>query len=70
MLYLLDVTFRIAQQAYPVRLRLADLDPGSQLSMLQFDADPRTPQHPIQVWQWCWQVGTSTAGILDGAMRP
>jgi len=48
-LYLLDVTFRIAQQAYPVRLRIASVHDESQLATLQFDMDPLTPQDPIQV---------------------
>ena len=47
-LYLLDVTFRIAQQAYPVRLRVASVHDNSQLATLQFDMDPLTPQDPIQ----------------------
>ena len=48
-LYLLDVTFRIAQQAYPVRLRIASVHNESRLATLQFDMDPLTPQDPIQV---------------------
>ena len=47
-LYLLDVTFRIAQQAYPVRLRVASVHDKGQLATLQFDMDPLTPQDPIQ----------------------
>ena len=47
-LYLLDVTFRIAQQAYPVRLRIASVHDNAQLATLQFDMDPLTPQDPIQ----------------------
>ena len=48
-LYLLDVTFRLAQLAYPVRLRIASVHDKSQLATLQFDMDPITPQDPIQV---------------------
>ena len=47
-LYLLDVTFRIAQQAYPVRLRVASVHDKAQLATLQYDMDPLTPQDPIQ----------------------
>ena len=50
-LYLLDITFRIAQQAYPVRLRIASVHEKSQLATLQFDMDPLTHQDPIQASQ-------------------
>ena len=48
-LYLLDITFRVAQQAYPVRLQMTSVDSTGQLAQLHIGTDSFTPLHPIQV---------------------
>ena len=48
-LYLLDVTFRLAQQAFPVRLHVASVDPTGQLAQLHMAVDAMSPMRPLQV---------------------
>ena len=52
-LYLLDITFRVAQQAYPVRLQMTSVDSTGQLAQLHIGVDYFTPLHPIQVSNLC-----------------
>lgn len=49
LLYLLDVTFRCAQQAQPVRITKSQPCKSATLATLHFDADPFTPIKPVQV---------------------
>jgi hypothetical protein len=48
LLYLLDVTFRCAQQAQPVHVTKAQPCRSATLATLHFDADPFTPIKPVQ----------------------
>ena len=48
-LYLLDVTFRLAQQAFPVRLHVASVDPTGQLAQLHMAVDSLSTVKPLQV---------------------
>ena len=48
LLYLLDVTFRCAQQAQPVHVARAQPCRSATLATLHFEADPFTPIKPVQ----------------------
>lgn len=49
LLYLLDVTLRMAQQARPVKITGVDACPSATLATLEFNMDPYTPVKPVQV---------------------
>lgn len=49
LLYLLDVAFRMAQQAQPVVVSNVSVCKSATLATLHFNADPHTPIKPIQV---------------------
>ena len=49
LLYLLDVTFRLAQQSFPVRLHLGSVDASGQLGQIHLRMDPAYPMQPLQV---------------------
>ena len=49
LLYLLDIAFRVAQQAQPVVISNASACKSATLATLHFNADPHTPIKPIQV---------------------
>ncbi len=49
LLYLLDVTFRIAQQVQPVRISRVKACKSATLATLEFDTDPYTTIKPVQV---------------------
>lgn len=50
LLYLLDVTLRMAQQVQPVRITRVDACPSATLATLEFNTDPYTPVMPVQVF--------------------
>ena len=49
LLYLLDLAFRVAQQAQPVVVSNVSVCKSATLATLHFNADPHTPVKPIQV---------------------
>ena len=53
LLYLLDVTLRMAQQVQPVKITRVNACPSATLATLEFNTDPYTPVKPVQV---CWLV--------------
>ncbi|CAL8470322.1 g9864 [Coccomyxa elongata] len=48
LLYLLDVTLRMAQQVQPVRITRVGACPSATLATLEFNTDPYTPVKPVQ----------------------
>lgn len=49
LLYLLDVTFRMAQQVQPVKISRVQACKSATLATLEFNTDPHTSIKPVQV---------------------